>query len=239
VETAYEQRLRETVEELKGSSALEVRELDERPLAEHLGDASSALAKIGEFAGLTLPPGLGANFHRHSELHVEWRAKEPDGKVGGEFRLLHIGVAIMGAPPDWPAEVARDDAERKLFQQFRFFDLQPSGGTGTLTGFRLAEDAEPTEVWFYDPYRGFLKLDVDYGGYLDALLVTRGIYYWQYLFADAQQGLPQLASIVRSLARGVDFLGRAFPGDDLSELRDRLAVRQRAAEEYWDSEDED
>lgn len=238
MKTTFEQRLQKAVKELKGSAALEIQHLEQRPPAKHMRDAASALAMFGEFKGMTLPPGLGANFHRHSELHVAWRAKEPYAKVGGEFLLLHIGIGIAGAPPEWPTELARDDEERKVFQQLRFFDLQPDGGTGTRSAFRLAEDTDPTEVWFYDAFRGsrgFLKLDVDYGDYLDKLLLTRGIYYWQYLFADPGQGLPRLARVVKSLGSSIDFLARTFPGDDFSDLRDRLAARQRTADEYRDA----
>lgn len=242
MKTTFERRLRKTVKELKGSAALEIRRLDEYPLAKFLGDAASAMAKVGGLAGMKLPPGLSANFHRHSELHVAWRAKEPDAEVGGEFLLLNIGAAIVSPQPEWSPQLARDDEERKVFQQLRFFDLQPSGGTGTRCAFRLCEDTDPTEVWLYDAFRGFrafLKLDVDYGGYLDALLLTRGIYYWQYLFADPGRGLPRLARVVKSLGTSVDFLARTFPGDDFSDLWDRLAVRQRAVDEYWNSEELD
>lgn len=238
METAFEHRIQQMLDELKANPMLEIRRLDERPIDDYMGNTpEEALAKIDEFTGITVPRGLGANFHRQGGLHVTWRAEADDDHAGGEFVLVHFGLAILDTVPDWPADVATTDEEAELFGQFRFFDGQPDGGGGTTTGFRLVEDAEPTEVWHFDPYIGFLKLDIDYGTYLDMLLHTRGAYSWPYLFIDPAEAMSVLTGVVKSLTVGLDFLTRAFPKDDFSDLLDRLAVRQRVVDEYWASQE--
>jgi len=227
VETDFEARLRTMVEELEASPELTVKVGPNGPLGTHLGSPAEALKKIGDYRDITLPPSLAENFHRHSDFHVYWRSDRPGPSIGGELRLTHIGVAIMSAPAAWPADVARNDKERELFRQLKFFDMQPTGGLGTCAAFRVPGDGGEPEVWYFDPRQlGFLRLDIGYGGYLDKVLLTRGLYYWQYLFVDPGDTREPLSETLSDLGTDLAFLENTFPDDDFSELRDRLRQHQ-------------
>jgi hypothetical protein len=60
---------------------------------------------------------------------------------------------------------------------------------------------------------------------MNHLLLTRGIYYWQYLFTDVPPEHYNFETIGLDLEKSIDFLEENFPDDDYSELRTRLDDR--------------
>ncbi|MEE1736950.1 hypothetical protein PUR49_10620 [Streptomyces sp. BE147] len=63
-------------------------------------------------------------------------------------------------------------------------ETHPVGGTGTYTALRLTHGEDSPEIWYFDIRQGPSRLHMSYGDYLDVMLRTRGLYYWQYLFAE-------------------------------------------------------
>lgn len=68
-------------------------------------------------------------------------------------------------------------------------------------------------------------MDVDYCGYLAALLVTKGTYGWQYLFADVSLADDIHHHTVENARRMLEVFPRLFPGYDYAPLAARLEAR--------------
>jgi hypothetical protein len=220
----YEERLQAMLDELRRSDAIELSHLAACPFRDYLGDARTTFAMLAKDQGLKLAPSLERCFHRAGGLAAYWRLAEPGSTAAGEFKLVNLYEAILlGAPVLSPATGSGDTAE--LLASFRVIDDQPQGGTGTFAALRIQPEVASPEVWFYNGTRGSVKLDVDYCGYLDALLVTKGFYYWQYLFADVSLAQRQYADTAKQLQLMLDVLPRLFTKHDYSPLRERLAHR--------------
>lgn len=230
METDYERRLRQVVEEVQAHDSMRIDSSEQGVLGDYLGDAEHALELISRAEELPLPVELTRNFHRHSSLELAWRAVDPYETVGGEFCLVHIGNALLAGTPLWLTGMAASDQERQRLEQFRVFDTQPTGGTGTCAALRLTGSSESAEVWYFEMTQGSMMLDIRYGDYLDVLLRTRGLYYWQYLFAEPGSAEPGMSTVLPALRGGLDFLTEAFPGDDFSDLTARLETRERSTD---------
>jgi hypothetical protein len=227
VETEYERRLRETAAQVEAHASMRVTRNEPGALADYLGDASAALEMIGKAEDVELPTQLKENFHRRSGAALAWRAAAPDEAVAGEFRLVHFGEALLAGESTWLTDMASSEEERSLFTQLRIFDNQPSGGTGTAAALRLGGPGEPPEIWYVDMTQGAMRLDLHYGAYLDTLLRVRGLYYWQYLFADLDGAEVAMSVAVPGVRRGLDFLARAFPEEDFDDLMSRADARDQ------------
>lgn len=121
------------------------------------------------------------------------------------------------------------------------FDSQGLAGIGAIAGFIdgdgddeefATRDGEPghPEIWFSVNTDGTLvRLDLTYPEYLETLLLTRGLFGWQYLYADPRD--PGFGYCLPDLGPGLDFLERTFPHDDFSKLRARWDIHLRDRDE--------
>jgi hypothetical protein len=227
METEFEGRLRRTAGQVNASDLVEVGKFRKGPMDDQLSNVEEVADLISQVEGVALSADLRRNFHRFVGFQLAWRGKGPRKAVAGEFCLAGISEAVMAGSPEWPVEQAKTDEERQAFASLRFFDSQPHGGTGTSTALCLVADAEPAEIWYYHMVQGFMRLDLDYGSYLDLLLRTKGLYYWQYLFAACEKASPELEAVLPALRAGLELLREAFPDDDLEDLMTRLIDRER------------
>ncbi|MFI7275509.1 hypothetical protein [Streptomyces sp. NPDC049879] len=253
--TDFEDRLVAVFAELHSTGGITVDDADEGSLATWLTGPDQAFEVIRKVAGVRLAPLMAGNFHRYDELRCYWRGAGEDASIGGEFWLTHLVNVCVGSVPDgppdaaWPAGAWPPEGpdrwylcnvsevfgpeERELV--VHAFDSQGKVGIGALAGFARGDDGFTTvdgtaghpEIWFSVNTDGTLvRLDITYPEYLDALLLTRGLFGWQYLYADPRD--PGFGFYRPKLGPGLDFLERTFPQDDFSGLRARWNAHLRA-----------
>ncbi len=68
-------------------------------------------------------------------------------------------------------------------------------------------------------------MDITYCQYLDALLLTKGTYGWQYLYTDISLRRGDFDETVRYLRGMLEVFPEIFPQHDYRELRERLEAR--------------
>ncbi|MET9764540.1 hypothetical protein ABZ016_36675 [Streptomyces sp. NPDC006372] len=225
--TEQELRYLRLLDELQEADGVDVRYEERGEIEEATGEAPEAFALIEEWQGVRFAPELQRAFLRFDGVSSHWTLTEGATTLSGEFSLRHLPAALFATGEtlihdDLPADV------RALYEEFRVFDEQPRTGAGTLAALRLPSVVTETispEVWYYDSSDGACLLDIDYAQYLDALLVTKGTFGWQYLFADVDLGESGLGSVADDLRTMLDVFPQLFPGHDYSDLRTRLEAR--------------
>jgi hypothetical protein len=222
--TDFEKRLVAMRDQLAGSDAVEVMASERLLVDDHGITAADAFANVAQWGGVTLDPSLQQCYFGFGGFSSQWRTVEPYPHVRGEFKLTDLPSAAVGAAPAlaWEGSSAE---ERNLYAQFRVIDDMPVGGMGMLAAIRVEEGVSSPEVWYYYSHFGAVKLDLDYCGYLEALLLTRGASGWQYLFAGVSLADSRLTGLAENLANMVDLFPRIFPGPDYGPIGERLAQR--------------
>ncbi|MEU5283107.1 hypothetical protein AB0G97_03660 [Streptomyces sp. NPDC020755] len=230
METDYERRLREMIEQVQAQESIRTERYEPGPIATYMERPEDAL-KIARIVGDgPLPTGLTSNFHRHSMLSFAWRSLEPFEAIAGEIHLIHIAEALVRRPRE--EQVAKTDSEAgRLVAELKIFETHPVGGTGTYSALRLTASQNSPEVWYFDLRQGPTRLHISYGDYLDATLRTKGLYDWQYLYAEPDPSNYGMRVSVPYLRDGLGLLAQKFPDDDLSDLRTRLEERAAAVDE--------
>ncbi|MDG4861290.1 hypothetical protein P8605_24460 [Streptomyces sp. T-3] len=222
--TEYETRYVAMLDELKGSP--EVRLLVERrgPVVTAYGDTQAILAKLARRFGLVLDESLQSHLLRFRQLACQWETGPHLPALVGEFSLKHFYTSVTTGPleisQDFPAV-----AERTLASELRLLDDHPESGAGSFVAMQLRPDASLPKVWYFTVAHGFEALDVGFNEYLDTLLVTKGVYGWQYLFADVSLREDEFIHTRERLAKMLQVLPEIFPQHDYTDLRTRLEAR--------------
>ncbi|MCU4750245.1 hypothetical protein [Streptomyces sp. G-5] len=184
-------------------------------------DGSQLLRSLDQL-GYECPPrdDLAGGLVRWRRLDLTWRSTR-NRHVGGEIGLRYLGDVIpLGTPKGWAPELAA--------MGLLPFDRLERGGTGRTAALRL-RTGHPAQLWFRDAAQARpVRLDCDLSGYITALCLTRGVYGWQYLFADIDLDDPRYAAMGDAITAGLEAVATAHPRDDLGVLWQRLASRSRS-----------
>ncbi|MEV4258885.1 hypothetical protein AB0J52_37485 [Spirillospora sp. NPDC049652] len=218
--TAYEARWHALCAELDAHPDIRVRYRIDGGLDAGLADAPAAWAHLAGTTGAPPPAGLAECFHRFRQLGRQWETAASE--VSGEFFLTDLAHARPQAYESWIESWA--DQERFPSSELRIVDEHPVTGTGGFTGVRLRPGGEP-ELWWSTIQYADWRLDIGYREYLDALLLTRGAFSWQFLFTAAPLASEEFDQVRARLERTLDELPALFPADDFSGLRRRFEER--------------
>ncbi|MFD8009284.1 hypothetical protein [Streptomyces sp. NPDC058955] len=211
------------IESLKRSDMVMIDGERKGPIYEEVEESLNGFSQLEELYGVVLDPVLVHSHVRYSELGTHWHKAGSSVGAGGEFVLRELVGAVMSGPPD-SGSVSRDD-ERELFNQLRVIDYQPESGVIAFTAVRISGSIISPRVWTYRFPYGLFELDLDYPGYLEKLLLTKGFHGWQFLYADVRLADMKYAPLVQLIRTGVDFLKEALPDPHYAELHTKLAER--------------
>lgn len=220
----FEERCARALEELRRSSVLTVWEAGFGEVSQLLVEPSGVFRTLATGEDLPLSERVQKYFFRPDRIAAHWRSRRADSRMVGEFSLTHLMRAVLERYMDdiWDGE---DDRERELYSRLRYFDDTPLSGAGRMALLRATPGATDPEIWFFDTRQGAVRMELDYPAYLDALLVTKGVMGWQYLYcepADCGQGF---ASSSAGLKEMVETFPALFPDHDYTDLRTRLEER--------------
>ena len=228
-----EARLDAMLDALETSKRVIVRERRRRPLSPKSTSLDVVIRDLSRDAGITLQSSLRRCWVPFAEFAVHWESADAErattqNVIGGEAALSYL--YDVASHDTQLATERTDEPERTLLRSLRVIDDQPAGGNGTLAAVRLLERELTSGVWFFDVRTGVHELDVDYCGYLEALITTKGGYGWQYLYADVDLAKPEHRMIRDRLSRLLQFLATTFPDVDCAPLRERFAARTTRTE---------
>lgn len=221
----FEDQCLRAVAELQQCGGLVVDTDEIPPVIAEFADPDWVLADIASRTGLQLPDHpFRDHFFASNSIAARWRS-EGDPQIVGEFALSHIHRCLVGDPPELEDPALSDDEGDILFE-LRVIDQEPFSGSGRLTGIRLAEGGSSHELWLYDMSQERLeRLDADYGTYLENVLITKGAYGWQYLFADVDFKEPGLGDVADNLSEMLRVFPEMFSGHSYADLQRRLEAR--------------
>ncbi|MFJ8746236.1 hypothetical protein ACIRL2_43655 [Embleya sp. NPDC127516] len=221
--TPYERKLLAMVADLTHTSAISILDIEENGVATGAGEPSEIFEEIAKGDGFDLGGSLGPRFARFLGLGVSWQTRDTV-PLTGEFWTGHLLDSIdAGAPTNAPASATSDEVE--VFSQLRLIEDQSRWAGNSFTAIRLFPGVTIPELWYFSIAHGLNKLDIDYCEYFDHLLVAKGVYGWQLLFAEVSLADPAHVHTRRRLTTMLHTLPRLFPDEDYSSLEARLRER--------------
>ncbi|MEU0250214.1 hypothetical protein ABZ192_39110 [Streptomyces sp. NPDC006235] len=247
--TANEERHLASLRELANCPYMDVEYEDVGQLTPSLGELPPLTEFNEKWKGVQLDDDIVSHSLRFTEFGACWSTLSEDeyddagddegggglagvelSEIHGEFFLRSIHDIL--SQPEGPADPVESEFQRTFLSELRVMDQTPRSGAGMLTYLRLKPGSSPLEIWYSDiaaigasPYPlGFIKMDITYSEYLDALLLTKGTYGWQYLYTDISLA-DGFSETVEYLEGMLSLFPRIFPNYDYSDLRTRLEAR--------------
>ncbi len=219
-----------------------IRELRESPLfdvqVDEQGDIWFPLAEFeplseskAEWEDVRLGDTLKECALRFEYLTCKWTYADSERQLYGEFHLPHFYQALIGVPPRHN-DLATEE-ETALLAGLRMIDSAPVRATGEAAFVRIEQHKDPLDIWYQDRYlfdaqnnsQGFVKMELSYCGYLDALRLTKGAFGWQLLFVDASLQGSGFRPHRENLTTMLEVFPAAFPQYDYGPLIGRLEAR--------------
>ncbi|NUK07380.1 hypothetical protein HRW18_04995 [Streptomyces lunaelactis] len=230
--TPNEQRHVASLEQIRTSPLLEAECGTTDELAEPVEDLLPLYEHNPDWEDVEFNESLLSCSLRFSDLGARWATSGNLPEIYGEFRLLHFyDVFDQTEGPSGGEETT--NFQQEFLSQLRIFDHTPRSGAGMVTYIRMKPHVTPLEIWYQDiadigsdPYpANFIRMNITYCEYLEALLLTKGTYGWQYLYTDISLRGREFHSKVRYLKNMLDVFPGVFPQYDYTSLTARLEER--------------
>jgi hypothetical protein len=185
-------------------------------------DIDFQFGEIENFLKYKLDKKLKNCLFLSDEISLYWgyELKEDEHENGGEFRLSSLSHIFTFSKPElWYEEM--EEEEKEFYKKLIPFDDHPNTGDGVMGVFKMENGIASPEIWLYDNNGLCHKMDLDYPGYLDYLLETKGFYGWQYLFCEIDLSDYYFASAKNQLETMLKVLPQLFPDQDYKKYFDR------------------
>jgi hypothetical protein len=207
--------------ELRASAYVQI-----QTISDNLEDFSDSILEfvreeIRQDTGVELSANLVASMNVSNGAGAYWLYRIDDRLQGaGEFKLRHLREVFL----EEPEELWSDDTpeqQKQLLKTLRYFDYRPGAGDDKFAAFALQPGTMPPPIWYYDRGDCF-RMTLDYEGYLQALIVTKGITDWQYLFSEVDWSDDAHKGLAEKLRQRLDALAVIFPQHDYAAYYTRL-----------------
>lgn len=201
---------------LQRSPAIEVR-FHNSTLADE-AKAARVRRTLASIFDLEVAPSVAESVRIADNLYVYWKQKDApdDDAVFGEFYLST--VLLFGPENELNAAFKSKTFDGMDLNDTRVFDHYKYNGGPIYALVPVRNGRIEEDVLIFNEKR-LLKTALTYPTYLEALRLTRGVRFWQYLFCENPRVEPYE---IDALAGGLAFIAQVFPGDDYRDLRLRL-----------------
>jgi len=157
-----------------------------------------------------------------SKLYLYWKIRDSvNPELIGEFCLLNIiNVLTLNDRVDVTNEEIDEDT-KALMRKAHYFDTQPEKNWTTSTVLIPEESKDFPDLWLLDDLRLY-RMCLSIEQYFDVLFLTKGMYYWQYLFCDKAAYMDTTFYKKRYIKEMLNILPEIFPSRDYSILIERF-----------------
>ena len=218
-----QQRIEKMFKEVKTNPKIEVISSNHKfhPYDERLIEKLENM--LAEEYGYRLPDTVRelVNFPAEVSLFWEYKDDDEDG-IFGELHLVNIINALsLTSNKVKVYNQDLDENTKSMIQKACFFDAQPSKGWNTATVLISERGRELPELWLLDN-SSIHRMDLGIEEYFEELIVTKGIYYWQYLYCDKAAFTAAPYYKKNSIRKIIEVLPSLFPNRNYFGLKHRL-----------------
>ncbi len=185
-------------------------------------DTERLAASFEENTGITIRPAEKELLNFPGETHLSWRSKNNAELIpAGAFRIVNIENALLEKKNAVP--IHNDDISPEtlnLLKQSYYFDTFPEFTWDIATVLHYDKKEITFKLFFMDKLE-LHPLDCGLIEYIEMCMLTKGMYYWQYLFCSSAVQKNVTAYKRAYVDSILPFLKTDFPGNDYSSIESK------------------
>lgn len=216
----YEKRVIKVFEELKKNQKIIIKEISEdfRDLSREIFEKRKQ--RIENNYNVTITETFFPYFFSMDYLKLSWDVDYGDYfETGGEIYITNITGMFLNPLTTFDKDNVPPHEGRLLKQGFRFFDFRSA--SGDMAAVKLDNGQVEPNVYWVPAAEEPIKLCISYPEYMEHILKTRGLHYWEYLFSDVNLDEVDF-NLEDELTERLPYLTMLFPDEDFSEYFDRF-----------------
>jgi hypothetical protein len=140
-------------------------------------------------------------------------------ETGGEIYIKDLTRIFLNPLTTFDKDNVPPHEAKLLKQGFRFFDFRSA--SGDMAAVKVDNGQIKPNVYWVPAAEEPIKLSISYPEYMEHILKTRGLHYWEYLFSNVNLDDVDF-NLEDELTERLPYLTMLFPDEDFSEYFDRL-----------------
>lgn len=182
--------------------------------------------KLSQFfaknTGIVLQPNLKELLNLPGQMQLSWRSSSVDKLIpSGSFQIENIENALLqkkNIVPIHNQDIPNETSE--ILKHCHYFDTFPNFTWDIATVLYYDKKNDLIKLFFLDRLE-LHPLDLDLKQYIEMCMLTKGMYYWQYLFCNTGKMAAYKRPYIDLI---LPFLTKTFPDHDYSPLEDRYKI---------------
>lgn len=154
-------------------------------------------------------------FYVPDQTEFRWESKKKNESISGECSFTNFAIALNAnfLQPNPAVHTIN-------YERYRYFDGHPFSGDGWLTLYEIGKSITTSKLFLFNNDKLY-PLVIDLRTYIEMLYVSKGFYFWQFLFLEDSHK-KMVTEIFDDLSISILALKNLLPGTDTSVLEDRL-----------------
>lgn len=216
----YEKRVINVFEDLKRNNKIIIKEISEnfRDLSEEI--VKKRKQRTESNYKINLSEIYFPYFFSIDYLKLNWNIDFGDYfETGGEIYITNITGMFMNPLTTFDKNNVPPHEAKLLKQGYRFFDFRSA--SGDMAAVKVNNGQIEPNVYWVPAAEEPIKLSISYPEYMEHILKTRGLHFWEYLFSDLSFDEVDF-NLEEELTERLPYLTMLFPDEDFSEYFERF-----------------
>lgn len=153
-------------------------------------------------------------------LKLNWNINFEDYfETGGEIYIKDLTRIFLNPLTTFDKDNVPPHEAKLLKQGYRFFDFRSA--SGDMAAVKVNDGQVEPNVYWVPAAEEPIKLSISYPEYMEHILKTRGLHFWEYLFSDLSFDEVDF-NLEEELNERLPYLTILFPDEDFSEYFERF-----------------
>ncbi len=140
-------------------------------------------------------------------------------ETGGEMYVWNFSRMFLNPLTTFDKDNVPPHEAKLLKQGYRFFDFRSA--SGDMAAVKVNDGQVAPNVYWVPAAEEPIQLSISYPEYMEHILKTRGLHFWEYLFSDLSFDEVDF-NLEEELNERLPYLTMLFPDEDFSEYFERF-----------------
>lgn len=216
----FENKVIRVFDGLKKNKKIIIREISDDFEKMSDEEIKKGLSRVGKSYKINLSEDFYPYLLSVDVLKLNWNIDFEDYfETGGEIYIKDLTRIFLNPLTTFDKDNVPPHEAKLLKQGYRFFDFRSA--SGDMAAVKVNDGQIEPNVYWVPAAEEPIKLSISYPEYMEHILKTRGLHFWEYLFSDLSFDEVDF-NLEEELNERLPYLTILFPDEDFSEYFERF-----------------